>query len=272
MDAVIHIPKNELREAIDFCWYHESDTMQYASYSIPFLHQELIISFGDYFSVTGNTQQEFGYDSSGGLSGIFSGPIITRIKGRYRAIGIMFKPFGLYRLFGFSAAQLNEHILPTHALWGNKTKALITLLENIAEPAEKLQALEKFLLAEARPQQIPPEVADAGLPASLERGHIRSLQHQHHISPKKYIQAFHNVIGHTPKKYAQLQLINNAVTQIATTPEIPLTEVAYNNGFYDQAHFIRVFKTFAAMTPMQYKKAVLAKKVHNTFPNTIHLP
>lgn len=31
-----------------------------------------------------------------------------------------------------------------------------------------------------------------------------------------------------------------------------LTEVGYACGFYDQAHFIRVFKEFSAMTPGQY--------------------
>nr|WP_246496450.1 helix-turn-helix domain-containing protein [Chitinophaga varians] len=90
------------------------------------------------------------------------------------------------------------------------------------------------------------------------------------MSPKKYIQQFQQVVGSTPKRYIQLQLINASLAQIARHPDLPLTDVAYDNGFYDQAHFIRVFKSFAGITPLQYKKAVQAGRVEVSFPNAIH--
>ncbi len=34
----------------------------------------------------------------------------------------------------------------------------------------------------------------------------------------------------------------------------PLTSVAYESGFFDQAHFCRVFKLFAGITPSQYRQ------------------
>jgi hypothetical protein len=46
MDAHIYIPKNELREAIDYIWYHEADAVALKAYNIPFLHREIIINFG----------------------------------------------------------------------------------------------------------------------------------------------------------------------------------------------------------------------------------
>lgn len=73
----------------------------------------------------------------------------------------------------------------------------------------------------------------------------------------------------TPKKYVQLSLVNAAVAQIAAQPEMPLTEVAYDQGFYDQAHFIRIFKSFTGITPSKYKYAVQRGLTHATFPNVI---
>jgi AraC-like DNA-binding protein len=35
-------------------------------------------------------------------------------------------------------------------------------------------------------------------------------------------------------------------------PEADLTEVAYECGYFDQAHFIKDFKTFAGKTPSEY--------------------
>jgi AraC-like DNA-binding protein len=40
-----------------------------------------------------------------------------------------------------------------------------------------------------------------------------------------------------------------------------LTDVAYSSGFYDQAHFCRVFKRFTSMSPNQYRK----RKSENPF-------
>ncbi|MBK6285395.1 MAG: helix-turn-helix transcriptional regulator [Draconibacterium sp.] len=33
-----------------------------------------------------------------------------------------------------------------------------------------------------------------------------------------------------------------------------LTFIAHDNGFYDQSHFIRCFKTFTGLTPGEYRK------------------
>jgi AraC-like DNA-binding protein len=271
MNAIIHTPQNELREAIDYIWYHEAAQVKISSYSIPFLHQELIINFGAHLSVTGTHKQRFDYDLAGGISGLSSCPVITRVKGHYKAIGILLKPFGLYRLFGFHAAKLDHCPLRLHDIWGLHSLALVAQLESTPDPLEKIRVLEKILLQVARPAVVPKEILALNEDISLQKGHIKSQLHNTRISSKKYIQTCHEVIGVTPKKYTQLRLVNAALTQIASHPSTSLTSVAYDNGFYDQAHFIRVFKSFAGITPSAYKAAVIKGQVHMEFPNTIFI-
>ncbi|MBC9932249.1 AraC family transcriptional regulator [Chitinophaga qingshengii] len=269
MKATVQQPCAELKDAIDYYWYHETPKLQQSVYNIPFLHQELVINLGGAFTMTPQGQDPFAYSRSGGISGLFSQPVMTRVSGHYKAIGILFKPFGLYRLFGLSAAMLQAGPLSGNQLWGAFTGQLVEQLEAQPSAAEKLKTLERFLLAHARPHVVPSVITDHSLPVSLTRGHIKTLQQAQQVSPKKYIQQFQQAVGSTPKKYIQLQLINASLAQIADNPAIPLTEVAYDNGFYDQAHFIRVFKSFAGMTPLQYKKAVQAGLVQVSFPNAI---
>ncbi|SEW54038.1 AraC family transcriptional regulator [Chitinophaga arvensicola] len=271
MNAIVYLPKNELREAIDYFWYHDANTVQLSSYNIPFLHQELIINFGDHLSVQANAQTAFGYSQQGGVSGLFTRPVITRAKGRYKALGIMLKPFGLYRLCGFSAAKLREHPLTLPDIWGAAAFPLLADLQAAEHAEDKFRILEKFLLRMAQPQTVPEEILALQESGSLQKGHVRANISGKHISSKKYIQTATKVLGMPPKKYAQLCLVNKAVTQIAHQTETPLTAVAYENGFYDQAHFIRVFKSFAGMTPSKYKDAVQQGHTHETFPNTIFI-
>ncbi|MET3880321.1 helix-turn-helix domain-containing protein [Chitinophaga sp. OAE865] len=269
MDAVIHIPQNELRDAIDYCWYHESGNMQLSTYNIPFLHQELIINFGGHFSVTGAAQPSFQYSRQGGVSGLYTQPVITRVKGHYKALGIMLKPFGLYRLCGFAATKLSGRLLTLTDIWGASAVSLTDALEAAELTTDKFRILEQYLLRKARPQTIPEEVLALQDQGSLRKGHISANISGKLISSKKYIQSCGEVFGMTPKKYVQLSLVNAAVAQIAAQPEMPLTEVAYDQGFYDQAHFIRIFKSFTGITPSKYKYAVQRGLTHATFPNVI---
>jgi AraC-like DNA-binding protein len=271
MNGHIYIPKNELREAIDYIWYHEASAVNLKAYNIPFLHQELIINFGAQLLVTNQQQQRFGYPRAGGITGVLSQPTVTSVQGHYAALGIMLKPFGLYRLFGFSAAKLNGHPLTMPAIWGDAALLLLSELEATPDPAVKIRTLEKFLLRMAQPHEIPEEIYALQQQPSLYKGYIKSNISDKLISSKKYIQTSSTILGMAPKKYTQLVLVNAAIIQIAATPEIPLTTVAYDHGFYDQAHFIRVFKSFAGMTPSAYRMAAREGRVQVTFPNTIFI-
>ncbi|TCJ12571.1 AraC family transcriptional regulator [Flaviaesturariibacter flavus] len=45
-------------------------------------------------------------------------------------------------------------------------------------------------------------------------------------------------------------------------PHASLTSVGYDSGFYDQAHFSRVFKSFSGMTPKEYRAGKSAVPFH----------
>lgn len=42
MNATVQQPCAELKDAIDYYWYHETPALQQSVYNIPFLHQELV--------------------------------------------------------------------------------------------------------------------------------------------------------------------------------------------------------------------------------------
>jgi len=46
----------------------------------------------------------------------------------------------------------------------------------------------------------------------------------------------------------------NSLTQLTIKDYTILTDVVYNNGYADQSHFIRVFKSFTGKTPKNFAK------------------
>lgn len=270
MSATVYTPDNELKEVIDHMWFDETDHMQETMFTLPFMHQELIINFGGRFSVqTGGSY--FSYTQKGGISGLCQQQLTTRVAGKYKALGIMFKPQGLHSLFGINAATLT---LPKtlETVWGKKLHNITQEIDEAATPKQKLSIVEKLLLSTAQPKKTDSTVLEfAALTEHepLQKGRQKKYLQSRHFSQSSFIKQFRATFGLTPQKFLHLKQVNAAIAQIATSPKTPLTDVAIDCGFYDQAHFIRIFKKYTAITPLAYKKKVLAGKVQASFPNTI---
>lgn len=272
MKAYIYIPDNDLKDTLDCIWYQSEEHWEYSSVCIPFLQQEIIINFGQHFSVQTVTTQ-FNYTKAGGVSGIFKQPLTTKVAGKYNAIGIMLKPHGLHGLLGVNAAYLNTPQTLQYIL-GDDILQIAAQIEQTHSDADKIKLLERFLLAAAKPTKIENTVngfVEELNHQTLQKGNIKAYLANKHFSHKKFISQFSAVFGLTPQKFVQLKQVNDAVTQIAAKPNTPLIHIALDNGFYDHAHFIHTFKTYAGITPTAYKKAVQAGKVNLSFPNAINV-
>jgi AraC-like DNA-binding protein len=57
-------------------------------------------------------------------------------------------------------------------------------------------------------------------------------------------------VGTSPKKFASIVRLKHVIHQY--NPDHSLTELAYEAGFYDQAHFIKEFKLFTGATPEKF--------------------
>ncbi|WP_373564864.1 helix-turn-helix domain-containing protein [Sphingobacterium sp. E70] len=62
------------------------------------------------------------------------------------------------------------------------------------------------------------------------------------ISQKSFIQKFRKHYFLTPSEYLNLYKVNKAVILLQNNSPERLTDIGLNAGFYDQSHFIRVFK------------------------------
>ena len=71
------------------------------------------------------------------------------------------------------------------------------------------------------------------------------------MSRYQLIRAFRAATGMTPHAWQLNQRINQARERIRAGEGI--SEVAYGLGFADQAHFQRVFKAHAGITPGRYR-------------------
>jgi methylphosphotriester-DNA--protein-cysteine methyltransferase len=76
---------------------------------------------------------------------------------------------------------------------------------------------------------------------------IRGLMQQLHISQSPLEKRFRKAAGASPKKFASIVRLRHAIQNYNGSGSF--TELGYESGFYDQAHFIKEFKTFTGETP-----------------------
>lgn len=74
------------------------------------------------------------------------------------------------------------------------------------------------------------------------------------VSVKTAETKFKNLFGITIHQYMLNYKIEQAVSYFKNFPEMPIKEIAYNLGFYDEYHFSKQFKKITGISPSVYKQ------------------
>jgi len=132
---------------------------------------------------------------------------------------------------------------------------LLFLEEELAEAKtddKRISAVERFLIARMKNTEPDKLVLAALALIHKSKGIIRisELTDQLHISQSPLEKRFRQVVGTSPKKFASIVRFKNVVRDY--NAKSSLTELGYEAGFYDQAHFIKEFKSFTGETPEKF--------------------
>jgi len=65
----------------------------------------------------------------------------------------------------------------------------------------------------------------------------------------------------SPKEYARIRRFQAALRQLGASAAGG-ADIAAEVGYFDQSHFVREFRSFAGMTPTQYKHAPILLPSH----------
>jgi len=125
------------------------------------------------------------------------------------------------------------------------------LIEAPTNP-ERIARLEKFLIGRMALGEPDKLVLAALALIHKSKGNIRikDLAQQLHTSQSPLEKRFRAAVGASPKKFTSIVRLKNLLQRYPKTGS--LTELGYEAGFYDQAHFIKEFKAFTGDTPENY--------------------
>lgn len=149
---------------------------------------------------------------------------------------------------------------PTHEFFGQSlaldqfiSKEKISEIEEnlfyLNTNAARFKLVENFLLTKLQNGSEDRLVLNAVHKIKTSKGNvtIKSLANSLCISQDPFEKRFRKATGTSPKHFSSIIRLRNLITNYSNTSS--LTEIAYTAGYYDQAHFIKAFKTFTGQTP-----------------------
>ena len=173
-------------------------------------------------------------------------------------IGVLFHPGAARAFFPVAAHELHNADIALSEL--NPAEADRLLNDVCSERGEHAQmlAVERYLNRKLTNAELAhPAVRFAVEQLSRDEGaRVRQIQLATGLSHTRFIQLFREHVGLTPKLFARVRRFRTLLGHIKKGIPVNWVEVATDCGYFDQAHLIRDFRTFAGITPLEYSRTM----------------
>ena len=261
-----YVPRSPLSQFVAFLWSSEGDNLPSAQVRLlPIGSMELVINLhkDEIPLFDPHSRSRCGSTRGSRICGVHSESFIIDNDSQVCVMGMHFKPGGSTPFFALPAGELHNQIVSLDELWNHRAGELCDLPEAAALRYRLLEAptletrflvLEHFLLALMAQ---PPErhrTVDFALRQfqRLPMPTVRAVTDQIGLSPRHFSQLFRDQVGLTPKLFCRVQRLRQVLYLLAEKKHVDWIDVALTCGYFDQAHFIHDFRTFAGCTPTAY--------------------
>jgi AraC-like DNA-binding protein len=213
---------------------------------------ELILNFGAPYVL----QSEGGRDREmpiGFLVGLQKKPLLFRSNGTVKLVATRFYAWGALPFLAPDWQSTPHVSIAQGDEWFNLSEKLRPRIDaNDYDGA--VAEVEDFLIGKLMASFNLKQIQIAAQMLYREKGQFRvsELAEYCNISARQLQRQFQDVIGVSPKTLARTIRFEEIRSRLMFSPETSLTDLAYEFGYTDQAHFIRDFKEFAGKTPGEF--------------------
>jgi AraC-like DNA-binding protein len=181
-------------------------------------------------------------------------PIEMVIDGPYKILLFQLYPFATRLLIGVDPKKLNDDCYDLKKIQGVNTIETISRLKASNTDAQ-IRIISDFILELLKQSSTSYDnvikFAVTTIINSKGTIPIHKLRDQLFITERTFERRFAKEIGVTPKQFAKITQFSFSLNHIQESDYTSLTNVAYDNNFSDQSHFIRTFKRYTGHTPKE---------------------
>lgn len=251
------LPPAHLRDYVRYFWTLESDASEtmpktfktFADGSPGIIYQQS--DKGAFFQEDKKLPPVFLYGQTTRHANIHS-------PAAFRTIGVYFSPHALQSVFGLNASQLTDTCLDLGELAREQGVPLTEQLIDSRSIHTQLDIMTAFISRQINKYN---RQDGSFLPFALSRiiesrGNIqlKTLQDELGMNERSFERKFQQGVGMSPKLFARICRFQSSLHQLRNNNFDKLSDIAFENEYADQSHFIRAFKEFTGFTPNKYQQ------------------
>ncbi len=256
MNYEVFTPVAELQSFVKCFWTLENDGSSTPERQrvLPDGCMEMIFHYGDHY-------RQYFEDGSSIIQpkcfvfGQISSFIEIEPMGRTGIVAARFLPEGLVPFIETAVAELENRAVDLYELFGEEGKMLEVEVISAVDNPSRIKLIEEFLLSKLSSPQTIDNVTKACVQAIFQsQGQLGvvELADKMNINRRNMERRFISAVGLSPKQLSRVARLQATLKMLEQKQYSSLTSLAYESGYYDQAHFIKDFKEFTGLSPKSF--------------------
>ena len=248
---VTRAPEPRLRPFVSgYQGYVEAGSVPVLRQEVPTTRVPLIVNFGAPWRIAGAKDDTRPAVESSFFAGLSDRSVWVEASGPARCVQIDLTPIGAHLVFGVPMHELANRVVSLDDVLPADERGLTERLADATSWTARFEVLDRTLakrLAEATPPS--PEVvwAYGALERTGGRVPIASLAERVGRSRRHLATRFREQVGLPPKTVARIFRFRRALELLGSGSGF--ADLAYECGYFDQAHLNRDFRQFAGTSP-----------------------
>ncbi|WP_407556926.1 DUF6597 domain-containing transcriptional factor [Winogradskyella sp. 4-2091] len=256
MNHNIFEPQESLKQWVKCYWNLESDLENTPRKNtiVPDGTMKLIFHYGDTYKHHINDKESIVLPRCF-LIGQLTKPYVVEPLGTTGSFVVRFQPNGFLPFANIAIKEIQNTAVPLHQLFGNDGDKIGEQILNANSTSQRITLIETFLLERLTEKNVIDSIVNATIDTIIEANgqfSVNELSEKNNINRRQLTRKFSSTIGLSPKQLSKTIRIQNALKSLLNNEVTSLTDLAYKNEYFDQAHFIKDFKEFTGLTPKAF--------------------
>ena len=189
------------------------------------------------------------------LIGQLTRPYEVEPTGETGTFFVCFHPNGFLPFTTIPIKEMENTAIALEKLFGKDAQEIEQRILNASSTSERIHHIETFLVNRLTKAEAVDYIVTSTVETILTANgqlSVHELSRQHKINRRQLVRKFSSAIGLSPKQLSKTIRLQAALKTLLTKNSTSLTDLAYENDYFDQAHFIKDFKEFTGITPKEF--------------------
>jgi AraC-like DNA-binding protein len=191
------------------------------------------------------------------IYGVMTGKFCYLLQAKGQVFGIKFRPGAFYPFVKAPISRYTDDIVRVDEVFGVDIRPLEAEILALEDPKQQVELAERFLCDHLPPRDEIITLINRVIECIRTDRTIVTVDEvssRMDLNKRTLQRLFSQYVGVSPKWVIKRYRLHEVTEQLSAGSVIDWARLAQDLGYFDQAHFIKDFKTIVGRTPLEYAK------------------